>query len=241
MRLGTRVWSLGKLLLLIAALGATFLLFFGITVRVALRAQEVDVPPLVGRTQAEAAAMLTALGLGVRVDQNPQPDDTIPAGRIMRQDPPAGRQARRERTVRLWVSSGPRAVTVPAVVGVSERLARIRLAQEGLEMANVAAIRSTDHEPDAVIAQDPAPAARAPRVSILINRTEPAATYVMPDLTGTTSESAVAALEARGFRVSVTPGSVPNPLTPPDAVIRQRPTPGTRVSQLDPISLEVNR
>jgi beta-lactam-binding protein with PASTA domain len=104
MRLGTRVWSLGKLLLLIAALGATFLLFFGITVRVALRAQEVDVPPLVGRTQAEAAAMLTALGLGVRVDQNPQPDDTIPAGRIMRQDPPAGRQARRERTVRLWVS-----------------------------------------------------------------------------------------------------------------------------------------
>ena len=241
MRLGTRVWSLGKLLLLIAALGATFLLFFGITVRVALRAQEVDVPPLVGRTQAEAASMLTALGLGVRVDQNQQRDDTIPAGRIMRQDPPAGRQARRERTVRLWVSSGPRVVTVPALAGVSERLARIRLAQEGLELANVAEIRSTDHESDAVVAQDPAPKARAPRVSMLINRSEPAATYVMPDLTGTTSESAMASLQASGFRVTILPASAPSPGAPPGAVIRQRPAPGARVSQLDPISLEVSR
>ncbi len=69
MRFGTRVWGLGKLLVLIGALGATFLMFFGISVRVALRAQEVDVPLLIGRPVEEATAALTALGLGVRVDE----------------------------------------------------------------------------------------------------------------------------------------------------------------------------
>lgn len=237
MRLGTRVWSLGKLLVLIGALGATFLIFFGVTVRVALRAQEVDVPALVGRTEAEAATMLTDLGLGVRVDENRQPDDRIPAGHVLRQDPPAGRQARRERTVRLWVSSGPRATTVPAVSGQSERLARIRLAQDGLELASVAEIQSVDHEADAVVAQEPAPASRASRVSLLVNRSEAAMTYVMPDLTGATAESAAAAMRSRGFRVTVAPPGAPAQAV----VLRQTPPAGTRVSQLVPVSLEAFR
>lgn len=238
MRLGTRVWSLGKLLVLIGALGATFLLFFGISVRVALRAQEVDVPPLVGRTQAEASAMLTSLGLGVRIDDNQQTDHAVPAGRIMRQDPPAGRQARRERTVRLWVSSGPRAITVPELAGQSERLARIRLAQEGLDIATVSEIRSVEHAPDSIVAQDPAPSARAPRVSLLVSRSEAAITYVMPDLTGQPADSAFALLQARGFRVTLNP--VPG-AGQPGVIARQRPAAGHRVSQVDPVSLEVSR
>src|SRR5215207_11464685 len=144
MRLGTRVWSLGKLLVLIGALGATFLLFFGMSVRVALRAQEVDVPPLVGRTVEEATAALTALGLGVRIDEGQRPDEKVPPGRIMQQDPPAGRQARRERTVKVWVSAGPRTATVPALTREVERLARMRLQQEGLDVAAVSEIRSSD-------------------------------------------------------------------------------------------------
>ena len=42
----------------------------------------------------------------VRVDDNQRSDEKIPAGRIMQQDPPAGSRARRQRTVRVWVSSG---------------------------------------------------------------------------------------------------------------------------------------
>ena len=38
------VWSVGRLLLLVCALGGTFLLFFGVALRVALRAREVQVP-----------------------------------------------------------------------------------------------------------------------------------------------------------------------------------------------------
>ena len=58
-----RVWSLGKILLLIAALAATFLLFAGVAVRVALRAREVQVPRLTGHTVNEATQALSDLGL----------------------------------------------------------------------------------------------------------------------------------------------------------------------------------
>src|SRR5687768_10474964 len=100
MRFGTRVWSLGKFLVLMGALGLTFLVFFGLAMRVALRAREVQVPSLLGRTVNEATAALGELGLGLRVDDNQRSDEKVPAGRIMQQDPPAGVQARSQRTIR---------------------------------------------------------------------------------------------------------------------------------------------
>ena len=48
MLIRARVWSLGKLLLLVSALVATFVLFALIGMRVAVRASEVQVPDLVG-------------------------------------------------------------------------------------------------------------------------------------------------------------------------------------------------
>ncbi len=243
---GTRVWGLGKLLVLIGALGATFLLFFGISVRVALRAQEVDVPPLVGRTVDEATAALTALGLGVRVDEARRADQRVPAGRIMLQEPPAGRQTRRERTVKLWVSSGPRMATVPPLAGQAERLAEIRLRQDGLDVDAVSEIRSSVYATDAVVAQDPPAAARAPRVSLLVNRGEQAIVYVMPDLAGIDGARAVQMLQARGFRVNVTeapalPGAVTGTVfgIPQGIVVRQQPAAGYPVSAAEPVSLEV--
>ena len=160
MRLGTRVWSLGKLLVLVGALGLTFLIFFGLAMRVALRAREVEVPPLLGRTVSDATQQLADLGLGLRVDENERSDEKVPAGRIMQQDPPAGAQARSQRTIRVWVSAGPRTTTIPVLVGQTERTAQIRLEQDGLEIASVTEFRSTDYPPDAIAAQDPPPDSR---------------------------------------------------------------------------------
>ena len=56
--LSSRVWSLGKFFVLMGALGLTFLVFFAVSMRVALWAREVQVPSLVGRTVNEATAML---------------------------------------------------------------------------------------------------------------------------------------------------------------------------------------
>lgn len=240
MPLGTRVWGLGKLLVLVGALAATFSIFFGLAMRTALRAREVRVPNLVGRTLNDATTALTDLGLGLRVDDNRRADPTVPAGQVMQQDPPAGVEARRQRTVRVWVSAGPRNTPVPVLVGQTERTARLRLEQDGLEVASVTEFRSPDYATDAVVAQDPPPASRAPGVSLLLNRGEQATTYVMPDVIGMDGERAAAALRSRGFRIAIV-GSQPYPGVPAGTIVRQQPAGGFQVGPADAISLEVSR
>ena len=240
MPLGHRVWGVGKVLLVMGGLVATFLIFFGVSMRVALRSREVQVPSLVGHTVNEATQTLLDVGLGLRVDDNRRADDKVPAGRIMQQDPPAGVQARQQRTIRVWVSSGARTTSVPPLVGQTERTAQLRLQQDGLNVASVSEFRSPDYAADAVIAQDPPPNAKAPSVALLINRGEQATTYVMPDVIGMDADRAAAALRGRGLRVSIV-GSQPYPDVPPGTVVRQQPAGGFQVGPADPISLEVSR
>jgi serine/threonine-protein kinase len=240
MRFGTRVWSLGKLFILIGALGLTFLIFFGLAMRAALRTREVEVPTLVGRPLNEATQVAGELGLALRVDDNRRSDEKVPAGAVMQQDPPPGVRARSQRTIRVWLSAGPRTTTVPELVGQTERTAQIRLEQDGLQIQAVTEFRSPDYPADAIVAQDPKPQSRGPAVSLLINRGEQAATYVMPDVIGMEGERAAAALRARGFRVTIV-GSQPYPGVPAGTIVRQQPAGGFRVSAADTVSLEVSR
>lgn len=240
MPLGTRVWSLGKLFILAGALVVTFLVFFGLSMRAALQSREVKIPALVGRSVGDATQVLNELGLPLRVDDNRRPDEKVPSGRIMQQDPEPGIPARRGRTVRVWVSAGPRATTVPVLIGQTERTARLRLEQDSLEVGSISEFRSPDYPADAIVAQDPPPAARAPTVALLINRGEQAATYVMPDVIGMEGERAAQALRARGFRVAIV-GSQPYPGVPAGTVVRQQPAGGFQVGPSDTISIEVSR
>jgi eukaryotic-like serine/threonine-protein kinase len=240
MPLRTRVWGLGKLLILVSALTATFLLFALIGMRVAVRAREVQVPDLVGLQADVASQTLTKVGLALRIDPNQRADERVPAGHIVQQDPSPRSQARQQRTIRVWISAGPRTITVPALVGQSERTARMRLTEDGLQVTTTSEFRSPDYPADAVVAQDPAPSSRAPQVSLLLNRAEAATTYVMPDLIATAGERAAEALRSRGFRVTIV-GSQPYAGVPPGTVVRQQPAGGFRVGPADPISLEVSR
>lgn len=234
------VWSIGRVLLLVGALVGTFLLFFGIALRVALRAREVQVPALVGHTVNEASQSLGELGLTLKVDPARRPDATVPANRITQQDPPAGSGARTQRSVRVWVSTGPRIITVPQLIGQSERTARLRVVEDGVELDSVTEFHSPDYPADAVVSQDPPPAATAPRVAVLVNRGEESASYVMPDVIGTDGARVAAVLRGRGFRVTIV-GSQPYPGVPTGTVVRQQPQGGFRVGASDSISLEVSR
>ena len=238
--LRSRVWSLGKFFVLMGALGVTFLVFFGVSMRVALWARDVQVPSLVGRTVNEATAALADRDLALRVEENKRPDDKIEVGKVMQQEPDAGVTSRRQRTVRVWISSGPRRTIVPPLVGQNERAAQSSLQQQGVVVSSVSEFRSSDYPADVVVAQDPAATSRAPEVSILLNRGELSATYVMPDVIGVDGERAADALRQQGFRVSIV-GAQPYPGVPPGTVVRQQPAGGFRVGGSDAISLEVSR
>jgi len=135
---------------------------------------------------------------------------------------------------------GPRSTIVPTLLGDSDRAAQLRLQQDGLELAGISEVRSSEYPPDAVIAQNPEPKSSAPKVAILVNRAERGATYVMPDLIGVNGDRAADLLRARAFRVAVV-GDHPYPGVPAGIVLRQSPQGGYQVSPGDAISLEVSR
>jgi eukaryotic-like serine/threonine-protein kinase len=240
MALKTRVWSAGKIVLLGAALIATYLLFAAASMRIALRTREVSVPDLTNRTANEATAVADNLGLAVKVDETRRPDPKVGAGRVVAQDPPPGSVARRQRTVKVWLSAGQRASTVPALIGETQRTAELRLAQDGLMVATVSEIRSAGFPQDVVIAQTPPAKSTSGRVSLLVNRGERGAGYVMPDLIGVNGDRAAEMLRQQGFRVAVV-GSNPYPGVAAGIVIRQSPQAGFQITPGEPISLEVSR
>jgi eukaryotic-like serine/threonine-protein kinase len=240
MPFGTRMWSAGKFVMLVGALIATYVLFAAASMRIALRAREVTIPDLTNRTANDATALASDLGLTLRVDETRRPDPKIAAGRVLAQEPAAGSIARRQRSVRIWLSAGQRSATVPKLVGETERTAQLRLAQDGLTLSGIAEIRSGSFAQDVVIAQMPPAKSAAGNVSLLVNRGERGASYVMPDLIGVNGDRAAEILRSRGFRVAVV-GSNPYPGVAAGVVIRQGPQAGFQIGPGEPISLEVSR
>jgi serine/threonine-protein kinase len=240
MALRRRVRTLGRLVVIGGALAATFLVCAAVAVQVAVRAREVTVPDVAGTSLPEAAARLNREQLSLRVDAVQRPSTEIPAGRILGQDPRAGTPSRRQRTVRVWVSAGPRIAYMPGMVGETERAARIRLSQEGLDATTVSEIRSDAFLADQVVAQEPPPGQPAAEVRLLVSRGAESAGYVMPDLIGLGGEQAAAVLRQQGFRVSFVAQETAVGL-PAGLIVRQTPAGGFQVHPGDAISLEVAR
>src|SRR6187549_2976685 len=102
MALSTRVWGAGKRLLIGGALVLTYFLFAAASMRLALRTRDAVVPQLGGKTVTEAGALLAAAGLNLKVEEARRVDPSVPSGHIISQDPQAGINTRRERSVKVW-------------------------------------------------------------------------------------------------------------------------------------------
>jgi eukaryotic-like serine/threonine-protein kinase len=240
MALTTRMWGAGKLLLLGGALLLTYLLFAAAAMRLALKTRDVSVPQLAGRTVNEASALLADAGLALKVEEGTRIDPKVPAGQILAQEPQAGVSTRRQRSVKVWLSAGPRSLTVPALLGESERSAELRVKQNGLELQPGAEIRSAEYPAGSVVAQSPSARSLSARVALLVNRGERGTSYVMPDLIGVNGDRAGEILRGHGFRVAVV-ASNPYPGVAAGIVLRQSPQGGFRIAPGEPISLEVSR
>ncbi len=234
------MWGAGKLLLLGGALLGTYGLFAAASMRLALRAREVQVPDLTNRTASDATSLAATLGLSVRVDESRRPDPNVGADRVRAQEPASGTTLRRQRSVKVWLSAGPSAATVPVLTGESERTAALRLSQDGLELLRVSEIRSHVHGADVVVAQDPPASAGAAGVTLLVNRPEHGVSYVMPDLIGVNGDRVADLLRGQGFRVAAV-AAAPYPGVAAGVVLRQAPQAGFQIAPGEPISLEVSR
>lgn len=235
-----RVWNLGRLLVLMAALAATFAVFFLTAMRVTSRARDVEVPNLYGKSIDEARALLAGRGLTVRVEEGRRPDKTVPPDHVLSQEPTAGQIVRRQRAIRVRLSDGLRAGVLPVVADYPERTAEITLEGDRIAVGYKAEIRSVDYKPGVVVAQDPPAKQRAESVNLLVNRSDGSLSYVVPDLIGTLGIRSADVLRSLGFRVAVA-SEVPYPGLPPGIVVRQTPQPGFQIAANETITLEVSK
>jgi transcription elongation GreA/GreB family factor len=93
----------------------------------------VTIPNVVNDTAPVAMEKLQQAGF--QINRQEAPDDRVPAGVVMGQQPPAGQSVPRGSTVTIVVSTGKRLVRVPDVVGKREAEAQQMIREAGLRTA----------------------------------------------------------------------------------------------------------
>jgi len=235
--------------------------------RLAIHVREVRIPDLQGKTPAEARRVAEDSGLEVDVERQYY-SPAVPEGRVLSQAPAAGAIVRRGWQVRLALSLGPQRVSIPQVVGGSDRAATINISQRGLDLGATAMLEMPDTVVGQVIAQDPpanATDASAPKISLLVAQAPPPRSFLMPSFIGQPLGTVTNVLKDAGFVVGkvtlatpppsattgINQGAAASPSTPPAAnavqnspsaaalVVAQDPAPGGKVQAGTPINFVV--
>ena len=123
-----------------------------VTIFVSQGPAPVAVPDVVGLDQVDATAKL--VGAGFTVTKTLESSSSVPAGRVIRTEPAAGQLQAKTSPVTMVVSSGPKQVTVPDVVGMSQSAATSTLENAGLKVTVVQTV-STPANVGKVISQNP--------------------------------------------------------------------------------------
>ena len=162
------------------------------------------VPDVVTMSYDRAERVITDTDLvAVRRDVS---DAAVPAGSVVRTDPPAGTSVAPGGTVTIFVSTGVRTVPMPTVAGLPEQGARDALTAAGLRVGTITPRNDPDLAAGTVIeaatADRPAPAGEPIAVGSTVDLTVASGKVVLNDLSGYTVARATADLEALGLRAA---------------------------------------
>lgn len=202
---------------------------------------QVPVPDVVGKTEAEARTQVQGAGLGVFVAE-PRHSDTITAGLVMEQFPPAQMPVTQAASsvVTLTLSLGPELIDVPDVQRTRAADARNLLIAAGFQV-------QVQEEPSTlsegfVLRQDPVNVKlpRGQTVTIVVSIGNK---VVVPEITGLSEADARARIEAAGLFVSFVDqqgcdklGDLCNRFGP-GLIVSSDPRPGTRVERGSGVTL----
>ncbi len=191
----------GSILLLTVASLAGFL-----AMRLAIHGREVSVPRLEGESDSDAAATARKLGLNLSVENRFYSAGIAP-NHVLSQSPVAGSRVRRGWQVRVTESLGGQKVSVPDMLGQTERPASLVLRRLQLELGVVAHLPAPSPA-GLVLAQSPPPNSvglNGPRVALLVSddESEPSTvSYVMPSIIGLTLSTATTRLSTAGLHIA---------------------------------------
>ena len=193
------------------------------------------VPDVVDQPEEEAVSELEDASFRVKSEREKSSD--IDAGNVIRTTPSAGLRAKRGSTVTIFVSTGPKLITVPDVLGFSEASARSQL--ESLDLLVDVESEESDGEEGTVIEEDPGPGSRVEegeRVAIVIS--EGPGDVSVPNVVGQSRQSALGSLSAAQLGATVVEVET-DVESEDDQVLDQTPGGGSRVPPGSDVTIRV--
>jgi beta-lactam-binding protein with PASTA domain len=223
--------SLIRVPLLFAAFVLLGLTFGFLTFKVLSFSRTVQVPSVTDMTLLEANETLNKAGLYLKIEGEDY-DPTVQAGKILRQDVPAGNKVKEKRAIKVVVSKGPKVYSVPVLVNDTLADAEAALLQKGLRIGRTINVHSDTVEKGRVVAQSPEPDERLTGpIAVLVSLGPNEIPYYCPDFQNKSLEEARDTAAKIGLSVE-TKGSG-------NVVISQKPKPGVLVAAGDTVYLDL--
>jgi eukaryotic-like serine/threonine-protein kinase len=239
MGLKDRLQWLARTALILFVLASVTFLSGLIAMRYAIQGREVVLPDVVGKTSKQAQQQLQGVGVGFKVEDRVY--SNLPVDAVVRQSPPPATHVKAGADEHVVLSLGPQKVTIPDLVGNSERAARIELLRSDMQLGEESTAYLPGAPADTVLDQDPVPGtanATSPHENLLVSTGPPPQAYVMPELDGSTVASAEATLASAGLKVAKLTLEAA-PAVQHGIVLDQVPIHGARVDATVPIELHV--
>ncbi len=192
----------------------------------------VQVPSVVGESQSNAVATLANDGLKSSITKK---NSSESSGTVLSESPTAGTSVKKGDTVSLVVSSGPKQVSVPNVVGQPVAQAESTLIGAGFQVSTNYVNNSA--KVGTVVSQTPAGSTQAAKGStVSVDVSNGPSQVPVPNVIGQPLAQAANTLGSKGLQL----GNVSyqnSPTVPNGDVISTNPTPGTTVAPKTPVDV----
>jgi eukaryotic-like serine/threonine-protein kinase len=196
--------------------------------------EQVPTPNVTGKSENQARSLIGDAGLAVgNIDR--ENSDTVPAGKVISQDPDADEYVDPDTAVDLVVSLGKPEVQVPFVVDMTKEEAKAHLEQAGL----VVRLQEEDSDEDAgiVIRTEPSQGETvADGTTVTVFYSD--GPEQIPDVVGLMQPEAKNKIRNAGFQVEVIEN--PNTTEPAGTVLSQSPRGGQTADQGTTVTIVVS-
>ena len=201
---------------------------------------QVAVPPLAGKTLAEAGPLLIERGLTLGAQTEQAVSDASQVGKIVSSTPASGENVAAGTAVAVVVGKQQTTVAVPDVVGRNADDAKEELEEAGFTVRSTSVDGGNEGE---VASTDPAAGTQAPAKSTVTMRVSSgdSNSVDMPDVEGQTLAQAQATLAAAGFSDIAVQREATDNANEVGRVIDQSPSPGRSASTDEQVRLLVGQ
>ena len=158
----------------------------------------IEIPDLTGSEQAQALEDLQNLGFKVGIENSA--DASVPAGSVIRTQPPSNTVINPDSLVTIIVSVGPEAFPIPYVLDIETERAIYVVEESGFELGQLLEVNDENIPRGFVISQNPVAGTKmSPGTSVDLVVSKGPSLIEISDLSRKSPEDAIQILETLGF------------------------------------------